>query len=76
MENQHRKISGYRELSQTELDLMNECKALEAKFNSLIDKLKASSELDQRNVSLAATHGEDAFMRAVRSIARPDRITA
>lgn len=76
MENQHRKISGYRELSQTEINLMNECKALEAKFNSLIDKLKAISELDQRNVSLAATHGEDAFMRAVRSIARPDRITA
>ena len=28
MENQHRKISGYRELSQQEIDLMNEIKAL------------------------------------------------
>lgn len=28
MENQHRKISGYRELSQDEIDLMNEIKAL------------------------------------------------
>ena len=27
MENQHRKISGYRELSQTEIDLMNRIKA-------------------------------------------------
>lgn len=26
MENQHRKISGYRELSQTEIDLMNQIK--------------------------------------------------
>ena len=30
MENQHRKISGYRELSQSEIDLMNEVKALGA----------------------------------------------
>lgn len=28
MENQHRKITGYRELSQEEIDLMNEIKAL------------------------------------------------
>ena len=27
MENQHRRISGYRELSQTEIDLMNRIKA-------------------------------------------------
>jgi hypothetical protein len=28
MENQHRKISGYRELSQTEIDLMNQIKSI------------------------------------------------
>lgn len=28
MDNQHRRITGYRELNQTEIDLMNEIKAL------------------------------------------------
>lgn len=75
MENQHRKIAGYRDLSQTEIDLMNEAKALERKFNSLIDKLRSTAGLDQRNVALAQTHGEDAFMRAVRAVAQPERQT-
>lgn len=30
MDNQHQKISGYRDLTQTEIDLMNEAKALES----------------------------------------------
>lgn len=30
MDNQHQKISGYRDLSQEEIDLMNEAKALES----------------------------------------------
>ncbi|WP_043530458.1 DUF7681 family protein [Litchfieldella xinjiangensis] len=30
MDNQHKKISGYRDLTQDEIDLMNEAKALEA----------------------------------------------
>ncbi len=76
MDNQHRKISGYRELSQEEIDLMNVVKQFEASFNSLIDSLRAAATLDQRNVSLAATAGEEAFMRAVRAIAQPERITS
>jgi hypothetical protein len=76
LDNQHKKISGYRDLSQAEIDLMNEAKALEAKWNSLIDKLRASEGLDQRQVSIAATDGESAFMRAVRAVAQPERKTA
>ena len=74
MENQHRKISGYRELTEAEIALMNEAKALEAKFNGLIDRLRSTAGIDQRQVAIAATDGESAFMRAVRSIARPERI--
>lgn len=40
MENQHRKISGYRELSQEEIDLMNEIKALGPKMEILIEKIQ------------------------------------
>ena len=39
MENQHRKIKGYRELSQDEIDLMNEIKAKGAELESIIKRL-------------------------------------
>jgi hypothetical protein len=74
MDNQHRKISGYRELSEAEIDLMNEAKTLEAACNRLVDKLRGTPEIDQRQVSIAQTDFESAFMRTVRSIARPARL--
>lgn len=75
MNNQHKKIAGYRDLSQSEIDLMNEVKAHEAKWNGIVDRLKAmGSTVDQRNVALAATEGENAYMRAVRAIAQPARL--
>lgn len=74
MDNQHKKITGYRDLNADEIAMMNVVKRLEAKFNRMIDDLRANPTVDQRNVALAATAGEDAFMRAVRSIAQPERI--
>jgi hypothetical protein len=74
VDNQHKKISGYRDLNADEIAMMNVIKALEAKFNRMIDDLRANTTVDQRNVALAATAGEDAFMRAVRAVAQPDRI--
>lgn len=76
MDNQHKKISGYRDLSQAEIDAMNEVKGLEARFNGLIDRLKTIDGVDQRNIAIAQTEGENAFMRAVRAIAQPARLTA
>ena len=40
MDNQHRKISGYRELNQEEIDLMNEIKALGPVLEDMIIKVK------------------------------------
>lgn len=48
MENQHRKISGYRELSQEEIDLMNEIKAKGIELCELVEKLRNTAGLDQR----------------------------
>lgn len=73
MENQHKKITGYRDLSQGEIDAMNSIKELEARFNGMIDHLKSIPDIDPRQVALAATNGEDAFMHAVRAIAKPER---
>ncbi len=41
MDNQHRKISGYRELSQAEIDLMNEIKALGPVIEAVCNKVDA-----------------------------------
>lgn len=73
MDNQHRLITMHRELSAEESALMNEVNELEARFNHLIDKLRRIDTFDQRQVSIAQTDGESAFMRAVRAIARPTR---
>lgn len=40
MENQHKKISGYRDLTQAEIDLMNKIKAKGAELGDLIDEVK------------------------------------
>lgn len=40
MENQHRKIKGYRELSQAEIDLMNEIKQKGVELEQLCAKVK------------------------------------
>lgn len=37
MENRHRKITGYREHTKEEIDLMNRIKAIGAEFENLID---------------------------------------
>lgn len=39
MENQHRKITGYRELSQEEIDLMNEIKAKGEELQAIVYKV-------------------------------------
>ena len=50
MENQHRKIKGYRELSQKEIDLMNEIKALGEQLEKITDKVDFHI-CDQRNTA-------------------------
>lgn len=39
MENQHRRISGYRELSQAEIDLMNDIKATGPQLQALLERV-------------------------------------
>jgi hypothetical protein len=72
MENQHRKIKGYRELSQEEIDMMNEVKAKGAEVGELIEKLKASDACDQRWVSIGMTGIQQGLMALTRSITKPD----
>ena len=54
MENQHRKIKGYRELSQEEVDLMNRIKSVGAELLALQAELSGRLETDFEIKRLAA----------------------
>ena len=72
MDNQHRKIKGYRELSQAEIDLMNEIKTKGAELGELVDKLRTASGLDQRWISIGATELQQGLMALTRGVAQPE----
>ena len=55
MENQHKQIKGYRDLSQTEIDLMNEVKAKGEELGELVEKLMATDGLDKRWIAIGRT---------------------
>lgn len=82
MENQHQQITGYRDLSQGEIDLMNEIKAKGEELQQLIDKVKGN--IVQTNneygtgdaehfrwVSIARTHLQQGLMALTRAAAKP-----
>ena len=71
MENQHRKLKGYRELSQEEIDLMNEIKAKGIELGDLVTKLRSTEGLDQRWVSIGATDLQTGLMALTRGVAQP-----
>lgn len=81
------KITGYRQLSHAEVDLMNEGKALAEQCGAYIAKLRthngvvgdswtdeakaAALCLDQRWISIGATDLQRGFMAVIRGIAQP-----
>lgn len=79
VDNQHKKIKGYRDLSEQEIALMNEAKELAEKVGALVEKignLEDPQEVmtpinDPRWVSIARTDLQKGFMCLIRSIAQP-----
>ncbi|TXH10059.1 MAG: hypothetical protein E6R04_06405 [Spirochaetes bacterium] len=71
MENQHNIIKGYRDLTQEEIDLMNEAKELSVQVGALTEKIKATPDIDGRWLSIGVTDLQKGFMAVIRSIARP-----
>ena len=76
------KITGYRQLSEKEVELMNEGKALAEQCGAYIAKLRTFPPstannapdvvvLDQRWVSIGATDIQTGFMAVIRGIAQP-----
>ncbi len=78
------KITGYRQLSEAEVALMNEGKALAEQCGAYIAKLRQHQDsrggtnggteglyLDQRWISIGATDLQRGFMAVIRGIAQP-----
>lgn len=72
MDNQHRKIKGYRELSQEEIDMMNEVKMFGPLFDELFSRLEAMEETDKRWLAIGKTDLQKGLMSITRAIAKPD----
>jgi len=71
MKDQHTKITGYRDLTQSEIDAMNSIKALETDTAKLWQQVREVEGVDQRALALAKTELQTAFMWFVRAVARP-----
>lgn len=70
MENQHRKIAGYRELNQGEIDLMNKVKKMGIELEHLVEDISVEN-VDERWVNIARTHLQQGLMALTRAIAKP-----
>jgi len=78
MDNQHKKINGYRDLSQAEIDLMNRIKEKAAEVGELCESLRkaefattSDEQPDPRWLSIGVTDLQKGFMALTRSIAKP-----
>lgn len=71
MDNQHEQITGYRDLSQSEIDAINSVKAAEVDLAALWKQVGEIPGVDGRLRAIAKTHFEEGFTALVKSIARP-----
>ncbi|MDB5802265.1 MAG: hypothetical protein JWL63_3204 [Rhodocyclales bacterium] len=71
MENQHKHITGYRDLSKAEIDAMNEIKSKGNELDTLIEKLRLIDGVDQRAIAIAKTELQTGIMWLTRAVAKP-----
>jgi hypothetical protein len=72
MENQHRKIKGYRELSQEEIDKMNKIKGMGIAIGLLVEELENMNNIDQKWVEDGKITLQKGLMSLTRSVAKPE----
>lgn len=74
MENQHRKIKGYREMDEGIIRRMNDLKKLECDLMDMLD-WNQHHGADPRYSNIARTQLQMGFMAAGRAVARPGGYT-
>lgn len=73
MDNQHKKITGYRDLSQDEIDAMNAIKAVAGQVENLMQRLEeVPIDLDMRWWAIGKTDLQKGFMALTRAVAQPE----
>jgi hypothetical protein len=68
-------ILGYRKLSDTEQEAINQTKIQEERGLRLFDLVEQMDGIDRRWLAIARTDFQTSMMALVRSVARPGRIT-
>ena len=71
MENQHRKITGYRELSQEEIDTMNAIKQHGISLDALVTMMSGIEGIDKRWLAVGTTDLQTGLMALTRAVAQP-----
>lgn len=64
-------VKGYRDLTQSEVDLINEIKGAGEQLGELVATVRATDGIDPRWASIAATDLQTGLMALVRSVAQP-----
>lgn len=65
------KITGYRELSEAEIQLINDIKAAGPVLEALVHRCEAA-QADPRWLALGKTHLQQGLMALTRSVAKPE----
>ncbi len=71
MDNQHRLVKGYRDLSQSEVDAINSIKLAEQDIGQLWQQIWDLKGVDHRCLNIAKTELQQAFSWFVRAVAQP-----
>lgn len=71
MENQHKHIKGYRDLSEDEIALMNKAKEMAEQVGSLVEEIMEHPDTDKRWAAIGKTELQKGFMSLIRGVAQP-----
>jgi hypothetical protein len=76
VDNQHKLIPGYRDLSAGEIERIRSIKEMTGPIGTVLRALAAAAKADgdhaaSRYVSIARSHFEDGFMYGIKAVARP-----
>ena len=66
------RISGYRDLSEADIALINKIKEEGLALRALIDTVDNVAAVDRRWLAIGRTHLQEGLMAVVRAIARPE----
>lgn len=67
-------IKGYRDLSETDVEVINEIKEAEIELGNLWRQIVDNNKVDMRWASIAKTHFQEGFSALVRSVAQPEDV--